>query len=87
MPKFRIYPSIGIARMGNGPAEKDQVVFSPEVPWANLYETDNEYLTERGELKKQAQRFYIYECDDEGKPTRQIREDEFDIEWRVEVAN
>ena len=49
--------------------------FSPEVPWANLYETDNEYLTERGELK-QAQRFYIYECDDEGKPTRQIREDD-----------
>ena len=86
-PKFRIYPSIGITRMGNGPAEKDQVIFSPEVPWANLYETDNEYLTKTGQLKKQAQRFYIYECDEHGNPTRRIYEDEFDIEWSVEVAN
>ena len=85
--KFRIYPSIGITRMGNGPAEKHHVVFSPEVPWANLYEPNNDYLTDKGELKKQAQRFYIYECDDKGIPTRQIHEDEFDIEWRVEVAN
>ena len=86
-PKFRIYPSIGITRMGNGPAEKDQVIFSPEIPWANLYETDNEYLTKTGQLKKQAQRFYIYECDEHGNPTRRIYEDEFDIEWSVEVAN
>ena len=86
-PKFRIYPSIGIARMGNGPAKKDQVIFSPEIPWANLYETENDYLTERGELKKQAQRFYIYQCDDHGNPTHQIHPDDFDIEWKVEVAN
>ena len=37
-PEFRIYPSIGIARMGNGPANKDEVVFSPEVPWKNLFD-------------------------------------------------
>lgn len=86
-PKFRIYPSIGITRMGNGPAEKDQVIFSPEVPWANLYETDNDFLTKNGQLKKQAQRFYIYACDDHGNPTHRIYEDEFDIEWSVEVAN
>ena len=86
-PKFRIYPSIGIARMGNGPAEKDQVVFSPEVPWKNLYEKHNDYLTENGQLKKQAQRFYIFECDDQGIPKKQIHEDEFEIEWSVEVAN
>ena len=35
-PKFRIYPSIGIARLGNGPATKEEVIFSPKVPWANL---------------------------------------------------
>jgi hypothetical protein len=39
-PLFRIYPSIGIARMGNGPANKEEVVFSPEVPWKNLFETN-----------------------------------------------
>ena len=86
-PKFRIYPSLGIARLGNGPAEKDQVVFSPEVPWANLYETDLNYLTETGEIKKQAQRFYIYECDDCGKPVRPISTEDYDIQWSVEVAN
>ncbi|MFK7749665.1 MAG: LodA/GoxA family CTQ-dependent oxidase [Kordia sp.] len=86
-PKFRIYPSIGIARLGNGPAEKDKVIFSPEVPWANLYETDQNYLTKDGRLKKQAQRFYIYECDDHGNPTGQINTADFDIEWSVEVAN
>ncbi|WP_046755753.1 LodA/GoxA family CTQ-dependent oxidase [Kordia jejudonensis] len=86
-PKFRIYPSIGIARLGNGPATKDQVIFSPEIPWENLYETDQNYLTKDGRLKKQAQRFYIYECDDKGNPTKQINTDDFDIEWSVEVAN
>lgn len=86
-PKFRIYPSIGIARLGNGPATKEEVIFSPEIPWANLYETDQNYLTRDGRLKKQAQRFYIYECDDHGNPTRQINTDDFDIEWSVEVAN
>jgi len=86
-PKFRIYPPLGIGRLGNGPAEKDQVIFSPEVPWANLFETDNQYLTAAGEIKKQAQRFYIYECDDKGLPIRQVDPKDYDIEWSVEVAN
>ncbi|MDY8138144.1 LodA/GoxA family CTQ-dependent oxidase [Aquimarina sp. 2201CG5-10] len=86
-PKFRIYPSIGIARLGNGPATKDQVIFSPEIPWANLYETDKEYRTKDGALKKQAQRFYIYECDENGVPIRPVNEDDFEITWSVEVAN
>jgi hypothetical protein len=86
-PAFRIYPSIGIARMGNGPATKDQVVFSPEVPWKNLFETDLVPHTAEGALKKQAQRFYIYKCDSAGKPTEKISPNDYDIEWFVEVAN
>ncbi|MEM8643064.1 MAG: LodA/GoxA family CTQ-dependent oxidase [Cyanobacteria bacterium P01_G01_bin.54] len=86
-PKFRIYPPLGIARLGNGPAVKDQVVFSPEVPWENLYSTDLNYLTGTGEIKKQAQRFYIYECDDLGRPMHLISNAEYDIQWSVEVAN
>lgn len=84
---FRIYPSIGIARLGNGKAEKDQVIFTPEIPWANLYETENNYFTADGALKKQAQRFYIYSCDENGKPIAKINPDDFDIEWTAEVAN
>ena len=86
-PKFRIYPSIGIARLGNGPANKHQVIFSPEVPWANLFETENEYLTKNGEIKKQAQRFYIYSCDDNGNPVAKIDPNEYEIHWTAEVAN
>ncbi len=85
--KLRIYPSIGFARLGNGPAKKEDVVFSPEIPWANLYEENLEFYTENGALKKQAQRFYIYECDDSGKPIRKLNPANCDIEWTVEVAN
>ncbi|MDC1162146.1 LodA/GoxA family CTQ-dependent oxidase [Tenacibaculum sp.] len=85
--KLRIYPSIGIARLGNGPAQKKDVVFSPEIPWANLYETNKEYHTADGALKKQAQRFYIYECDDDNNPIRKIDPSICNIEWTVEVAN
>ncbi|MFT6200129.1 MAG: hypothetical protein ACJAQ2_001908 [Vicingaceae bacterium] len=86
-PAFRIYPSIGIARMGNGPATKKEVVFSPEVPWKNLFETDIVPHTLEGALKKQAQRFYIYKCDSDGNPTEKISPNDYDIEWFVEVAN
>jgi len=73
--------------IGNGPAEKDKVIFSPEIPWANLFETDNDYLTKNGEIKKQAQRFYIYACDDNGNPVDKIDTADYEIEWTVEVAN
>jgi hypothetical protein len=85
--RFRIYPSIGVARLGNGPADKEHVIFSPEIPWANLFETDNHYLMPDGKIKKQAQRFYIYECDRSGKPVRQIDPADYDIRWSAEVAN
>ena len=87
MSKYKIYPSIGIARLGNAEATQDDAVFSPEIPWANLYETDNNYRTPDGKLKKQAQRFYIYECKDDGTPIGPINEDEFEITWSAEVAN
>lgn len=86
-PAFRIYPSIGIARMGNGPATKEDVVFSPEVPWKNLFETDIVPHTSEGALKKQAQRFYIYKCDEQGRPVEKISPEDYDIQWFVEVAN
>ncbi|PHR26098.1 MAG: hypothetical protein COA38_15605 [Fluviicola sp.] len=86
-PSFRIYPSIGIARMGNGPTTKEDVVFSPEVPWKNLFDTSLVPYTSDGALKKQAQRFYIYKCDNQGNPVEKISPDDYDIEWFVEVAN
>ncbi len=85
--KLRIYPSIGIARLGNGPAKKDDVVFTPEIPWENLYNENLEFYTKDGALKKQAQRFYIYECDKDGVPTKKLDTNNCKVEWTVEVAN
>ncbi|TCI93812.1 LodA/GoxA family CTQ-dependent oxidase [Tenacibaculum sp. M341] len=85
--KLRIYPSIGIARLGNGPATKEEVVFTPEIPWKNLYDEQLEFRTKDGALKKQAQRFYIYECDDNGVPVKKLDPSTCNIEWSVEVAN
>ncbi|WDF54204.1 LodA/GoxA family CTQ-dependent oxidase [Mucilaginibacter sp. KACC 22063] len=86
-PRFRIYPSIGVARLGNGPAQQDQVTFSPDIPWENLYKTDENYLTETGQIRKQAQRFYIYECDESGRPFKQVDPAQYTIKWTAEVAN
>lgn len=85
--KFKIYPALGIARLGNGKATKDDAVFSPEVPWANLFETDLNYLNARGEIRKQAQRFYVYQCDDFGKPESKLDLSEYSVVWTAEVAN
>ncbi len=85
---FKIYPPLGCARFGNAPAQKDQVIFTPEVPWANTYETEIDYLTEDGQIKKQAQRFYIYECDETGNPIQKLDKNDVEkIEWSVNVAN
>lgn len=73
--------------MGNGPARQEDVIFSPEVPLENMYDPDKEYRTEDGALKKQAQRFYIYECNSKGEPIGQIDPKDYEIEWSVEVAN
>ncbi len=86
-PQFRIYPSIGIARLGNGKAQKSEAVFSPEVPWGNLFETENDYISDDGSLKKMAQRFYIYQCDENGNPVSKIDPKDYHIEWSAEVAN
>ncbi|NVB39863.1 hypothetical protein G6O69_18615 [Pseudenhygromyxa sp. WMMC2535] len=86
-PRYRIYPSIGVARLGNGRADKVDAIFSPEIPWANLFDPGAQYLNEEGAIRKQAQRFYIYECDERGFPKSKLNAETYKIEWTVEVAN
>ncbi|KZN67272.1 LodA/GoxA family CTQ-dependent oxidase [Pseudoalteromonas luteoviolacea] len=49
--QYKIYPPLGIARVGNGPALKPLSLSTPEVPWAHLYDTDVQYLVTQQELK------------------------------------
>lgn len=80
--RFAIYPSIGIARVGNSP---DGFFFGPEVPgWPR---ERIEYRDERGAIKRQAARFRIYGMNARGEAVKEIGADDARITWSVEVAN
>ncbi len=49
---YKIYPPLGVARVGNGPANIDTAIFTPEVPWQHFYDTDVEYLVTENDLKQ-----------------------------------
>lgn len=90
MKTYKIYPSLGCARVGNGPAKKEHVIFTPEVPWENQDKVSLDYLMPDGAIKKQAQRFRIYECDANGVPTKQIeigKDGVQKVKWHADVAN
>ncbi|KZN33640.1 hypothetical protein N474_19365 [Pseudoalteromonas luteoviolacea CPMOR-2] len=50
--QYKIYPPLGIARVGNGPAIKPLSLSTPEVPWAHLYDTNVQYLVTQQELEQ-----------------------------------
>lgn len=87
---YAIHPAFGIARFGNAdanPTDPSTWYLGAEAP----YQTPNEGqpYKQGGKIKKQAQRFRVYEFVD-GKATREITLDESDIqsiEWTVHMAN
>jgi len=48
---YKIYPPLGVARVGDGPANKETRLLTPEVPWQHLYDTKVEYLVTSQELR------------------------------------
>ena len=48
---YKIYPPLGVARVGNGPASTKTSTFTPAVPWQNLYDTSVEYLVTKDDLQ------------------------------------
>jgi hypothetical protein len=78
-----IYPSIGVARVGNSP---DDFFFGPEVPGAEPIDPDR-FRDRKGRIKRQAARFRLYGLDARGKVVREITSDEAEITWTVHVAN
>ncbi|MFT5682315.1 MAG: hypothetical protein ACI8RZ_003233 [Myxococcota bacterium] len=79
----KIYPGIGIARVGNSPAE---YFIDPEVPRPTP-RPEGFYRGADGALKRQAARFRIYGLDRNGKVVRELTEADAEIEWTVHVAN
>jgi len=78
-----IHPAIGVARVGNSPAE---YFIGPEVT-EPLPEKPGFYRDGDGALKRQAARFRIYGYNAEGKVVRELTSDTASIQWTVHVAN
>ena len=83
---FKIFPSIGIARIGNhlGSAPQDYYV-GPEIPGTVIVPPDG-YKDSSGRVLRQAARFRIYGWE-KGVFMGEITSSVADITWTVELAN
>jgi hypothetical protein len=83
--KAVIYPSIGIARVGNSPDAYD---IGPEVPEPPA-KPPGFYRDKHGRLKRQAARFRIYGVNAQGRIIRELSaaQSGTKIRWTVKLAN
>lgn len=89
---FRIYPSIGIARVGN---DLTQFYIGPEIPGHPGFDVDaqgNEtpvakYKVGEDQIKRQAARFRLFEVDGAGAPREAQLPAGATIEWTVHLVN
>jgi L-Lysine epsilon oxidase N-terminal/L-lysine epsilon oxidase C-terminal domain len=94
--EYRIYPGIGIARLGNSTTS---FFISPEIPGVGPLELSvddsvqpvQQYKDDHHQLRRQGARFRIFEFDTDATGARTAREivagSATQIEWRVELAN
>lgn len=78
-----IYPSIGVARVGNSPTE---YFLGVEVP-GTYPQAQGGFKDAAGRLKRQAARFRIYGLDAQGNVVRELTGAEAEITWTVHLAN
>jgi hypothetical protein len=82
--KAAIYPSIGVARLGNS---QDAFYLGPEVT-DPLPAEPGSYRDEFGALKRQAARFRVYGLNVLGQPVAELTPSEdVEIVWKVHLAN
>jgi len=80
---MKIHPSIGIARVGNSPAE---FFVGPERPGAHLRPRGG-YKDAQGRIKRQAARFRLFGYDTKGDLVKEITARDASITWTVHLAN
>jgi hypothetical protein len=81
--QFKIYPSLGIARVGNSAHE---YFFGPEAPGPHPRDA-GDFRDAAGHVKRQAARFRVYGLDAHGKVVKEITSADAQITWKVQVAN
>jgi hypothetical protein len=82
----KIFPAIGIARLGNSP---DAFFFGPEAP-GTFPDNGGTYKDSAGRVKRQAARFRIYGFDAGGQVVAELTAEHPDvasISWQVSLAN
>src|SRR5579872_6612141 len=83
---FKIFPSIGVARIGNNPSGSPQDYYvGPEIP-GTVIVPPNGYKDPSGQVRRQAARFRIYGWED-GVFMGEITSAVANITWTVELAN
>ena len=81
---IKIFPSIGIARVGNSP---DQFFIGPEFP-GTFQPPEGGYKDKQCRIKRQAQRFRVYGYDGAGGPPIELTsQNTHAIQWTVKLAN
>jgi len=78
----KIFPPIGIARVGDSP---DGWYIGPE--WPGQLALPDDYRDESGRLKRQGARFRIYTFSADDKVIGEVTRAEATIEWSVRLAN
>jgi len=79
-----IYPSIGIARVGNSPEE---YFIGPTIPGVTAHDPDD-FRDKQGRIKRQAAQFHIFGLDAKGNILGELNESHgVNIDWKVDVAN
>src|SRR4051812_36382784 len=82
--KCRIFPGIGIARLGNSP---DELFIGPEVPDGVASPDGGAFKDAAGRVKRQAARFRVYGYDEADQLVAELTSDDVVIEWEVTLAN
>ncbi len=80
-----IHPAVGIARIGNAPA--DEYYLAPEVPGRAAEPGPAGYKNRQGQVRKEAARFRVYGYDARGNVVREITAADAEITWEVHLAN
>lgn len=91
MKKYKIYPPIGIGRVGGS----DSIFICPETSESFGIEIDadgnenelTEFKDSNGLLKRQASRFTVFELDENSSEYKPIQNNNITIKWEVQLAN
>jgi len=82
----KIFPPIGVARLGNSP---DEFFLGPESPEV-VPDNGGSYKDAQGRVKRQAARFRVYAFDENDRAVAELNADHPDVDavtWQVTLAN